>query len=191
MRNARSIPIPLVRQQAVQEVRAMCRVSLCSSSSSLLFIGFLLLLWVAHRPQPCGSRRTERANYLPWHGSAMGPSTFGAIPSMAWSTSFQCVSSAVPSNVSSDASPLLLLVSPLFLPQCIWAEAPCTLLVEILVRSGLFPSVWEPSSTGYNWLGNSWPPPALVTPTALWQQNPAVYTWYTSKCGFTNNLNGS
>lgn len=39
----------------------------------------------------------------------MGPSIFGTIPALAWSTFFQCVSSAVPSSVSSDASPLLLL----------------------------------------------------------------------------------
>lgn len=130
MCHAQSIPIPVVRQQAVWDVRAMCRVSLCCcSSSSVLFTGFLLL-WggVVRRPQPHGSKRTERGNSLPWHGSAtMGPNTFGSIPALALCTSFQCVSGVVPStDVSSDASPLLLLI-------CL-------------------PSVWEPSGTGYDWV---------------------------------------
>lgn len=47
----------------------------------------------------------------------MGPSTFGTIPALMWNTSFQCVFDAVPNNVSSDASLLLLICILCFFPN--------------------------------------------------------------------------
>lgn len=148
MCNTWLVSISLVRQHVVQEVRVLCRVSLCCCSSYMLFTDFLLLWWVVHRPRPHGSMRTERGSSLPWHGSTMGLSTFGAIPALAWSTTLlmcflccsqQCLLWSIPFVASC--------LSPIFLPQYVWEGAPC-ILVEILACSGWFPSVWEPSGTG-------------------------------------------
>lgn len=64
-----------------------------------------------------------------------------------------------------------------------WLKFWRAVVVSISLRA-----IWR-----WLWLaqGNSWPPSALVTPTALWHQNRTVYTPYTSTCGLANNLNGS
>lgn len=82
MCHAQSIPIPLVRQQAVWDVRAMCRVSLCCCcSSSLLFTGFLLLwggLSGGHSPMGVREQRGETPcpdmDLPPWAPTPLGPS---------------------------------------------------------------------------------------------------------------------
>lgn len=187
MCNTWLVSISLVRQHVVQEVRVLCRVSLCCCSSYMLFTDFLLLWWVVHRPQPHGSMRTERGSSLPWHGSTMGLSTCSGMKHHT-------------SNVFLVLSPV---TSPLIHPLCCFLFVSYISSSVCLRRSTMYPcwnsglqwvvslslrAVWD-----WLWLaqGNSWPPLALVTPRALWHQNPAVYTQYTSKCALANNLNGS
>lgn len=104
------------------------------------------------------------------------------------------------SNVFLVLSPA---TSPLIHPLCCFLFVSYISSSVCLRRSTMYPcwnsglqwvvslslrAVWD-----WLWLaqGNSWPPLALVTPRALWHQNPAVYTQYTSKCALANNLNGS
>lgn len=140
-----SIPIPLIRQQVVWDIRAC--TGLYSAALTVFF--FFLLWWIGHKSQFHGNRRTERENSVSWHGSSRGLSTFETIPALLWRMSFWCVcpwQCLLMHLLCSDRC--FLFISSISSLISLSREAPCALLVEIWVRSELIQWVWALPGTG-------------------------------------------